>query len=57
MSAVNREKGEGEWVILKKKGIPGTQSRVNEGAGALSGSTRLGKRVQTGSRARDGQES
>lgn len=41
----------------KKKGISGTQSRVNEGTGALSGSTRLGKRVQTGSRARDGQES
>lgn len=41
----------------KKKGISGTQSRVNEGTGALSGLTRLGKRVQTGSRARDGQES
>ena len=41
----------------KKKVIPGTQSRVNEGTGALSGSTRLEKRVSTGSSARDGQES
>lgn len=52
MRGINREKGEGGWMILKV-GTPGRWSGMSEVTGSCGGSTRLEKRVQSRNRARE----